>query len=82
MSKPLTQTEQAALGIILLRGLIDRNQPYWPDHQLEALTALCDYAEKAITARRAGGQAAGMKAKGDVSRFGGKRAQKPGEPKE
>lgn len=54
MLKP-TQTTLAAAGILHLRGILDA-AIFLPDHQREALNALCNYAQAQIEARAKGGR--------------------------
>jgi len=50
----LSQTELAVKGILLLRRRMDAAQ-FLPD-EAEAVAALCDYAQRTIKARAAGGR--------------------------
>lgn len=60
--KPLTPTELASLGAILLRHhLAEGRLAGQPVSEKNALTALCDYVERTVAARASGGRSAGAK---------------------
>lgn len=50
----MSQTTLATAGILHLRGIL-ASAIYLPNHQREALNALCDYAQAQIEARARGG---------------------------
>lgn len=54
MSASLTQSQMATLGILKLRGML--SDGVFAATDAEAITALCDYAQAQIEARRRGGR--------------------------